>query len=58
MFNDKLKELREKAGISQYELTEKIFVLRSVVAKLKNGLRMPVKESLELLCNFFNILKR
>ena len=57
MFKDKLKELREKAGISQYELAEKIFVSRSAVAKWENGLGMPGKESLELLCNFFNISK-
>lgn len=57
MFKDRLKELRQKTGISQYELAEKIFVSRSAVAKWENGLGMPSKESLELLCQFFNITK-
>ena len=33
MFKDRLKELRQKEGLSQYELADKIFVSRSVIAK-------------------------
>lgn len=43
MFKNKLKELREKNNISQYQLAEKIFVSRSAVAKWENGLGMPSK---------------
>lgn len=57
MFKEKLKELREKKKISQYELANKIFVSRSAVAKWENGLGMPSEESIELLCNFFDVSK-
>ena len=33
MFKDKLKELREKEGLSQQELADKLFVSRSAIAK-------------------------
>lgn len=57
MFKDKLKELREHKGISQYELADKIFVSRSTIAKWENGLGMPGKASMESLCEFFQITK-
>ena len=57
MFKDKLKELREQKGISQYELADKIFVSRSTIAKWENGLGMPGKASMESLCEFFQISK-
>ena len=56
MFKEKLKELREKKKISQYELANKIFVSRSAVAKWENGLGMPSEESIELLCNLLSSL--
>ena len=55
MFKDKLKELREKKGLSQQELADKLFVSRSAVAKWENGLGMPGKASMESLCDFFKI---
>ena len=55
MFKDKLKELREKHGLSQQELADKLFVSRSAVAKWENGLGMPGKASMESLCDFFKI---
>lgn len=57
MLKDKLKELREQKGISQYELADKIFVSRSTIAKWENGLGMPGKASMESLCEFFQISK-
>ena len=33
MFKEKLKELRENKGLSQYELADKLFVSRSTIAK-------------------------
>ena len=57
MFKDKLKELREKSNISQYQLADKIYVSRSAIAKWENGLGMPSSDSLDMLCSFFNVSK-
>ncbi len=57
MFKDKLRKLREENGLSQYELADKIYVSRSAIAKWENGFGMPGKESLEILCEFFNVTK-
>ena len=54
-FNENLKELRLKKGISQTELAEKIFVSRSAVAKWENGLGLPSDDSLNLLAEFFGV---
>lgn len=54
-FNEKLKELRLKKGISQAELAEKIFVSRSAVAKWENGLGLPGDDSLNRLAEFFGV---
>lgn len=54
-FQDKLKELRNQKGISQYKLAKDLNISRSVVAKWETGLVVPSDESLKLLCNYFNI---
>lgn len=56
-FNEKLKELRAKKGVSQSELAESIYVSRSAVAKWENGLGLPSNESLRLLCEYFEVSK-
>ena len=48
-FANKLKELRQKKGISQAKLAKDIYVSRSAIAKWENGLGIPSDESLELL---------
>lgn len=57
MFKEKLKELREQKGLSQYELADAIFVSRSTIAKWENGLGMPGKASMESLCEYFEVSK-
>ena len=52
-FNENLKELRLKKGMSQTELAEKVFVSRSAVAKWENGLGLPSEDSLNRLAEFF-----
>lgn len=54
-FNEKLKELRLKKGISQTELAEKVYVSRSAVAKWENGLGLPNDDSLNQLAEFFEV---
>lgn len=56
-FNERLKELRLKKGISQAELAKAIFVSRSAVAKWENGLGLPSETSLNLLAEYFSISK-
>lgn len=56
-FNEKLKDLRVKKGISQAELAEQIFVSRSAVAKWENGLGLPSEASLNLLAEYFSVNK-
>ena len=50
MFKDKLKELREKEGLSQQELADKLFVSRSAVAKWENGNGIPSDVNLDAIC--------
>ena len=58
MFKDKLKELREKEGLSQQELADKLFVSRSAVAKWENGNGIPSDVNLDSICKFFGIDKK
>lgn len=58
MFKDKLKELREKEGLSQQELADRIFVSRSAVAKWENGNGIPSDVNIEAICKFFDIDKK
>lgn len=58
MFKDKLKELREKEGLSQQELADKLFVSRSAVAKWENGNGLPSDVNLDSICKFFDIDKK
>lgn len=58
MFKDKLKELREKEGLSQQELADKLFVSRSAVAKWENGNGIPSDVNLDSICKFFDIDKK
>ena len=58
MFKDKLKELREKEGLSQQELADKLFVSRSAVAKWENGNGIPSDVNLDEICKFFDIDKK
>lgn len=55
MFKDKLKELREKAGLSQQALADKLFVSRSAVAKWENGNGIPSDVNLEAIYELFNV---
>jgi transcriptional regulator with XRE-family HTH domain len=45
VFAGRLKELREKAGITQQELAEKAGVHKLTVAKLEQGIREPTWET-------------
>ena len=48
-------ELRTKAGLSQDELAEKVFVTRQAVSRWETGETVPNTETLKLLSNLFNV---
>lgn len=52
---DIILELREKAGFSQEELAEKIYVTRQAVSRWENGETTPNTETLKLLSKLFEV---
>ena len=50
-----LRDLRTKAGLSQDELAEKVFVTRQAVSRWENGETLPNTETLKLLSNLFGV---
>ncbi len=54
-FQDQLRELRMKSGLSQSELANKIFVSRTLITKYECGKAKPSKENIEKLALFFNV---
>lgn len=57
LFQEKLKELRKKENISQYDLAEALHLSRSVIAKWETGLAIPNEDNLSRLCDYFNVVK-
>lgn len=53
-FPDRLKELREKAGMTQMELAEKLGVAKGTIGNYEAGGRMPNNEKLEAIADLFN----
>lgn len=52
---DVILELRNKAGLSQDELAEKVYVTRQAVSRWENGETTPNTETLKLLSKLFNV---
>lgn len=48
-------ELRDKAGLSQDELAEKVYVTRQAVSRWENGETTPNIETLKLLSKLFDV---
>ena len=57
MFKEKLKELREKNKISQYELSTIIHVSRAAISKWESGKGIPSECNLVSLCDYFKVSK-
>ena len=57
MFKEKLKELREKNKISQYELSTIIHVSRAAISKWERGNGIPSECNLVSLCDYFKVSK-
>ena len=54
-FGEKLKEARQKAGLSQEQLSEKLHVSRSAVAKWETDKGMPDIENLKAVSQLLNV---
>lgn len=54
-FGEKLKEARQKAGLSQEQISEKLHVSRSAVAKWETGKGMPDIENLKAAAQLLNV---
>ena len=52
---DVIFELRTKAGLSQDELAEKVFVTRQAVSRWENGETVPNTETLKRLSELFHV---
>ena len=56
MFGDKLKELREKKGITQIQLAEILNISKSAIANYESGLREPKDNRLwKKIASYFNV---
>lgn len=55
VFAEKLKQLRDRAGISQEQLAGQIGVSRQVVTKWENGTGTPKIDNLKALADYFHV---
>ncbi|HBE8640404.1 TPA: helix-turn-helix domain-containing protein [Clostridioides difficile] len=55
MFGERLKELRIKFGLKQYELAEILNVSQSTIGMYENDQRTPPAESIVKLAEYFNV---
>ncbi|MCC0783608.1 helix-turn-helix transcriptional regulator [Clostridioides sp. ES-S-0108-01] len=55
MFGERLKELRVKFGLKQYELAEILNVSQSTIGMYENDQRTPPAESIVKLAEYFNV---
>ena len=54
-FNEKLQKLRVNAGLTQEELSEKLYVSRTAISKWESGRGYPSIDSLKAIAKFFHI---
>lgn len=54
-FGERLKELREKMGLTQEELGKKINQKKANISKYENGKLQPSLETIDFLAGFFNV---
>ena len=54
-FPDKLRKLRKERGLTQEELSNSIYISRTMITKYENGTVFPTKENIEKIAFFFNV---
>ena len=55
MMNERIKQVRLSAKLSQTEFAEKILVSRSAVCKIESGKNSPSEQTVKLICQEFNV---
>ncbi len=55
MIGDKIKELRNNAGILQQELADELHVSKAAVGMWETGKRTPDLDMIKRIANFFNV---
>lgn len=55
MLNERLKQAREAAGLSQTELANKVGVTQAAYCYYEQGLRIPSLGVAKILCNVLNV---
>ena len=55
MMNERIKQVRLSAKLSQTEFAEKILVSRSAVCKMESGENSPAEQTVKLICQEFNV---
>ncbi len=55
LFKDKLKKFRNENGLTQEELSEKLYVSRTLISKWENGVIYPSSSNMEQLAKLMNV---
>ena len=55
IMNNRLKELRKSAGLTQISLQMKTGIEQALLSKFENGERIPPTETLMTLADFYNV---
>lgn len=54
-YTNKLKQLRKERGLTQRQLADEIGLGKSAIGMYESGKRTPEFETLEAICDFFNV---
>ena len=54
-FNERLYELRKQRGLTQNDLADYVGVNKQTISQYERGVRRPDYETLERLCDYFNV---
>ena len=54
-FNEKLKECREEAGLSQNDIAERLSITRQAISKWERGVNEPDIETIVRLADMYNV---
>lgn len=53
--NNRIKEIRKKAGLSQEEFGKRLSVTKTSISKIEAGINNPSDQTIKLICSEFNV---